>query len=60
MIDDDIKTDSVRPGLNLNPSAEGYLTKLDKTSNAEEMPALPFIVAERDPPAYLMQANRAC
>jgi len=46
-IDDDIKTDGVRPGLNLNPSAEGHLVR-------EVLPALPLIVAERSPPAYLM------
>jgi len=53
-IDDDIDTNGVEIGLNLNPSAEGFLTGLDITTDAEEMPALPFIVAERDPPAYLM------
>jgi len=51
---DDIDTDGVELGLNLNPSAEGYLTKLDKPYNTEGLPALPFIVAERDPPAYLI------
>jgi len=36
------------------PSAEGFLTGMDKTIDAEGLPALPLIVAERAPPAYLM------
>ncbi len=36
------------------PSAEGFLTRLDKTTDAEGMPAMPLTVAERGPPAYLM------
>ncbi len=41
-LDDDIDTNGVMPGL--NPSAEG-------------LPALPLIVAERSPPAYLMEVK---
>jgi len=52
MQDDDIETNCTT--LVNNPSAEGLLSRLDKTTNAEEMPAMPLIVAERDPPAYLM------
>ncbi len=37
-----------------SPSAEGFLSRLHKTTDAEGMPALPLIVAERSPPAYLM------
>ena len=51
-LDDDVDTNGVIPEL--NPSAEGFLTRLDKTTDAEGMPALPLIVAERSPPAYLM------
>ncbi len=51
-LDDDIDTNGVIPEL--NPSAEGFLSKLHKTTDAEGMPALPLIVAERSPPAYLM------
>ena len=40
MQDDDIDTDGVKFGLNLNPSAEGYLIR-------EVLPKLPLIVAER-------------
>jgi len=53
-IDDDIDTNGIRPGLNLNPSAEGFLSNLDKTTDAGGLPALPLTVAERDPPAYLV------
>ena len=64
MQNDDIDTDGVKPGLNLNPSAEGHS---DKDGNADDathgsrarligegLPTLPLIVTERDPPAYLM------
>ena len=54
-LDDDIDTNGVIPGL--NPSAEGFLSRLHKTTDAEGLPglpALPLIVAERSPPAYLM------
>lgn len=54
MLDDDIDTNGIEPGLNPNPSAEGFLSRLDKTTDAEGLPALPLIVAERHPPAYLM------
>jgi len=46
-IDEDIENNDIKFGLNLNPSAEGH-------SNKAALPALPFIVAEREPPAYLM------
>ena len=52
MLNDDIDV-IVSTSVN-NPSAEAYLTRLDKTTSADGMPALPLTVAERDPPAYLM------
>jgi hypothetical protein len=51
-LDDDI--DGIVSTLVNNPSAEGLLTNVDKTTAAEGMPALPLTVAERDPPEYLM------
>jgi uncharacterized protein DUF222/HNH endonuclease len=51
-LDDDIETDGMT--IAQNPSAEGLLSGLDKTTDAEELPALPLIVAERSPPVYLM------
>ncbi len=52
MLDDDIDTDGVLPEL--NPSAEVFWSRSYKNPSAEGLPALPLIVAERDPPAYLM------
>ncbi len=52
MLDDDV--DASGAALIECPSAEGFLSRLDKTTNAEGSPALPHIVAERGPPAYLM------
>ncbi len=51
-LDDDIDTNGVLSEL--NPSAEGFLSRLHKTTDAEGLPARPLIVAERSPPAYLM------
>jgi hypothetical protein len=51
-LDDDI--DANGAALIGCTSAEGFLTRLDKTTDAEGMPALPLTVAERSPPAYLM------
>ncbi|MCH9004741.1 MAG: DUF222 domain-containing protein [Proteobacteria bacterium] len=51
-LDDEV--DASGAALIGSPSAEGFLTRLDKTTDAEGMPALPLIVAERSPPAYLM------
>jgi len=52
MHDDDI--DGIVSTVVNYPSAEGFLSNLDKTTDAGGLPALPLIVAERDPPAYLM------
>ena len=52
MLDDDI--DASGAALIEYPSAEGFLSRLYKTTDAEGLPTLPLIVAERAPPAYLM------
>ena len=50
MLDDDV--DGILCILVNNPSAEGLLTGLDKTTNAERLQTLPLIVPERSPPVY--------
>jgi hypothetical protein len=37
-----------------SPSAEGFLSNLHKTTDAEQLPTLPQFVAESDSPTYLM------
>ena len=52
ILDDDVNVNDA--SLMEYPSAEGFLSKLHKTTDAEQLPTLPQFVAERDPPAHLM------
>jgi hypothetical protein len=52
MLDNEV--DASGSALTENPSAEGFLSRLHKKNNTEGISALPLIVAERGPPAYLM------